>query len=367
MRTPWGNLRDLDLSDHALAEKIIFADKHQLVEGLVVESLFDQIAQKIPSTEDSQVFPLDVETIIVDTNKTSERWLAFVWARNKTTGLGRYLLALEQGFVPYLLEYDPSNGFVATKRENGKSVTAPEALAVLMERLSDQAYKPFFVSESVRDEMRQKQAFWGVISSYYGARISLEIVLPRILINCGIQPYFRRVWNLDRMLLVNNQLWLLEIKHKFPQELPPKGTWPTLRFGINDGELAVIDRLAECGIRCLHTILVKPYWSKEIGSTYLLSDLSLREKAAMIAIDLSRKVIEIMRAGRAGKSGAHTTIDGRSAMSFRLHPARNFRDIGVLSDSPEDIAKKMAGVMNAMPGPLVLESHLQALRSTVNK
>ncbi|MNM99340.1 hypothetical protein D3C81_1118950 [compost metagenome] len=64
---------------------------------------------------------------------------------------------------------------------------------------------------------------------------------------------------------------------------------------------------------------------------------------------------------------AVTAIDGRSAINFRMYPAQNFRDIGVLSDSPEDIARKMIRVMNAIPGPLVLESHLQELRSTVNK
>jgi hypothetical protein len=353
MRTPWGRLRDLDLNDHGIAEKIIFADKHQLVEGLVAECLFDQIAQKMKSTSDSHVLPLDVETIIVDTNRASERWLAFVWARSKTAGLGRYLLALERGFVPYLLEYDPMAGFSAIKRENGRSVSAAEPLTSLMVRLSDGAYQPFTVSASVRDEMRQKQAFWGYISSYYGARIGYEIVLPRLLINCGIQPYFRRV---------DDQVWLLEVKHKFPKELPAKGNWPTLRFGINDGELALIDRLAEFGIRCLHTILVKPYWSKEIGSTYLLSDLSLRERAAMIAIDLNRNVIKAMMAGRAGKSGAHTTIDGRSSMNFRMLSACSFRDMGVLSDRPEDLAREMIRLMRDEPGPQVREEHLQALR-----
>ena len=170
---------------------------------------------------------------------------------------------------------------------------------------------------------------------------------------------------MDRVLLVDDQVWLLEVKHKFPKELPPKGNWPTLRFGVNDGELAVIDRLAEFGIRCLHTILVKPYWSKEIGSTYLLNDLSLRSKAAMIAVDLNREVIKTMMAGRAGKSGAHTTIDGRSGMNFRMLPARSFRDMGVLSDPLEDIAREMVRVMTAGTGTALREERLQSLRCAI--
>lgn len=367
MQTPWGNICDIDLMDHSIAEKIISADKHQLVEGLVVECLFDQIAQKVPTSTNGKIIPLDVETIIVDTNRASDRWIALVWARTKTEGLGRYFLALEKGFVPYLLEYDPGAGFFATKRQNGRSVGQPESLSILMEKLSETKYKPFLVNATVRDETRQKQAFWGFISNYYGSKIDSQVVLPRLLINCGVQPYFRRVWNLDRAFLVEDQVWLLEVKHKFPMELPQKLDYPTLRFGINEGELSVIGRLADAGIRCLHTVLVKPYWSKRIGSMYLLNNLALRESTALIAVDLDQKTVKKMMAGSAGISGAHTTITGEFEIKYRTLAAKSFRDLGVLSDRPENIAKKMIAVMTSDPPPLVQEKRLQALRAQVDE
>jgi hypothetical protein len=367
MQTPWGNLREIDLNDHSTAEKIISADKHRLVEGLVAECIFDQIFQKVPASSDCKILPLDVETIIVDTNNTSERWIALVWARTKTEGLGRYLLALERGFVPYLLEYDPLNGFSATKRENGRSSAQLENLADLMERLSGGAYTEFTVNASVRDETRQKQAFWGHVSNYYGNRVGHQIVLPRLLLNCGVQPYFRRVWNLDRMLLVDDQVWMLEVKHKFPMELPPKNDYPTLRFGINEGELGIIDKLVNCGIRCLHTVLVKPFWSTEAGPMYLLNDLASREKTALVAAVLDQTTVGKMMAGRSGKAAAHTSINGESKIKYRSLPARSFKDLGVLSDAPENIAKKIVSTMKGESVSFVHEAHLLKLRCPILK
>lgn len=50
MKTPWGNLGELDLDNDSTAELILSADKHTLLEGLIVESLFDQIAANVPES-----------------------------------------------------------------------------------------------------------------------------------------------------------------------------------------------------------------------------------------------------------------------------------------------------------------------------
>ncbi|WP_146131859.1 hypothetical protein [Chromobacterium amazonense] len=55
METPWGQLGSLDLADHELAADILSADKHQLVEGLVVECLFDQIVANVPAVSGQNV------------------------------------------------------------------------------------------------------------------------------------------------------------------------------------------------------------------------------------------------------------------------------------------------------------------------
>ena len=356
MKTPWGELGDLDLADHDLAADILSADKHQLIEGLVVECLFDQIVSNISSASGKNIIALDVDSVVVDTGRKTDRWLCFVWARSKDKGLGRYLLALEKCFIPYLVTYSGSE-FIATQIKNGKRVMPERPLPELMIELSGGKVTPFRVNTSVKNTTRQRQAFWGFISDFYKDRLGDRIVLPRILINCAIQPYFRSVWNLDRIFIDENDIWLFEIKHKFPME------WRGLDFGINNGELNVLDRLASAGIRCLHTVLVKPFWSKDIGSMYLLNDLNMRTKAAVIATVLDKATTTILKKQRSGKSGSHTSITGSSELQFKKIAATDFNVLGLLSDPPINVAGKMSAVMEGKPSESVSEEWLQNLRA----
>lgn len=358
MRTPWGELSDLDVSDTRIAAEILAADKHQLIEGLVVECLFDQIVSALPARAGVPLTPVDVESIIVDTRRSKERWIVFVWARTRGPGLGRYLRALEKQAVPYLLEL--VNGeFLVSRVENGAKLGHSEILSDLMHRLSGRRYAPFEVASSVRDSKRQLQAFWGFISGYYQHRIGEQVVLPRLLINCGIQPYFKAVWNLDRVFVADDQVWMFEVKHKYPMD---QGE---LRFGINEGELGVFAMLAEAGIRCLHIILVKPQWSKEVGAMYLLNDLAARTRVAVIGAELDKQRIGRIKRGQTGRSAAHTSITGSSQLTFRPFAAAELSRLGVLSDAPEAIAEKIAALLLKGDAGQLSDSWLRELRMPV--
>src|SRR5580765_6863255 len=54
------------------AAEILSSDKHQLVEGLVVECLFDQIVSSVPVAS-QDVVALDVESVVVDTGRSIDR------------------------------------------------------------------------------------------------------------------------------------------------------------------------------------------------------------------------------------------------------------------------------------------------------
>ncbi|RQS42127.1 hypothetical protein [Burkholderia sp. Bp8990] len=356
MKTPWGTLGDLNLADHDIAIEILSADKHQLVEGLVVECLFDQIVANVPVAGGRNVIALDVDTVVVDTGRKTESWLGFVWARNMSDGLGRYLIALERCLVPYIVVY--RNGeFMAARVRNGQRELPWQPLPELMLELSGGRIMPFRVDASVKNRTRQRQAFWGFISDFYKDRLGDRVVLPRILINCAIQPYFRAVWNLDRIFIVDNDVWLFEIKHKFP--IDRRG----LHFGINNGELGVLNRLVGAGIRCLHTILVKPYWSKEIGSMYLLNDLNMRARAAIIATVLDKSAMSKIMGQQSGRSGAHTSITGASGLQFKSLPATDFKKLGLLSDRPTDVAGQMSSAMLGLAVDPTQDAWLRALRA----
>ena len=124
----------------------------------------------------------------------------------------------------------------------------------------------------------------GISPSHYGDRLGADVVLSRVFINWGVQPWFGAgVWNLDRIFLHGNQLWHLEIKHKYPMEREAR-----LHFGINDGELRQIASLLECGLRSLHVVTVKPFWERQSGSMYLLNDLEARSRAAILSMETDR-------------------------------------------------------------------------------
>jgi hypothetical protein len=357
MDTPWGQLKDLDLADRDLCAEILAQDKHQLAEGLVVENLFDQIIDVVPETLPGAI-ALDLETAIVDTGRQPDRWHAFVWVRQKQDGLGRYLTALERRFRTWLVQLDPVAGtFTASEWKDGGLCGSRRPLAVIMGELSQRYPRSVQVAASVRDRDRQKVSFWGFLSDAYGDQLGPRVILPRLFLNHGIQPWFRAVWNLDRVLVHDQDVWLLEIKHKFPFGRN------SLRFGINDGELGVIRLLGEAGIRCFHAILAKPSWTKDSGSGYLLNRMQLKERAALISTVLDRDRVKAMFDGQQGTSPGHTTFSGSGELGYRSLPATAFSQIGMMSELRGQLAARLGQALVGEPLPAVTDRWLRDLRA----
>lgn len=294
----------------------------------------------------------------MDTRRRHDPWHAFVWARSRTAGLGRYLQALERRFRVWLVETDnPLTTFVAREAQGGRLTGRSWPLDRLMEELSGRKGTQLAVAADVRDATRQQQSFWGFLSGRHGAELGSRIILPRLFMNCGVQPWFRAVWNLDRILIRGDEIWLLEIKHKYPMG------GGRLAFGLNAGELGVIARLGEAGIRCLHTIVVKPQWSKEAGAMYLFNDMRMRARAAMIGIDLDQHTTAAMQAGRRGSSASHTTFSGQGRLTFHTIEAARFSRLGVLADGPAILAANLAGLIEGNLPPHVEDQWLAGLRA----
>ncbi|WP_156368625.1 hypothetical protein [Duganella sp. Leaf61] len=180
--------------------------------------------------------------------------------------------------------------------------------------------------------------------------------MPRILINYGIQPYFRAVWNLDRAFIYNRQIWLGEIKHKFP-------FGRELSFGMNIGELEVIERLTSAGIQCLHVILVKPLWSKEVGSMYLLNNLQMRSRAALVACALSQESASRIFPVDAAVSGSHTSFSGTGHLKYRKARVTHFSLVGNMGEPTYTLAEALAKLMRGCALPAVTEECLRRYRA----
>lgn len=358
MDTPWGPLAQLDPNDNDLAARIITADKDTLVEGLIVEDLFDQI---LSALADRDVSILDLETAIAAHN--GQRY-AFVWSRDwRQQGLRRYLDTLEHVTIQTYVVKLQDGDFIAAPYAGGKAQWSRQMpLTRIAGALTGQENpKVNRVSRSVRDEFRQLTAFWGNHSQTKRTPQGRwqRIILPRLFFNHGLGPYFRQLWNLDRICATESGLWLLEVKHKYP--FGRHG----LKFGVNRGELENVRLLASAPapVRCLHALLVKPVWRRGVSPTYLLNDLRLRERVALIAMDLSSPVNKILaRSPRKGPQ--HTSLSGGGAVYYNTVPASGFHYLGELTDPMDSLAMGLSGILSGQPGRHVCDDDLTALRVT---
>lgn len=360
MNTPWGDLRSLNLFDRELAERILMADKHQLVEGMVVECLYDQILENLPEYV-PDVTALDVETVIAQPKDRGQKKIAVVWAREKKSGLGRYLIALEKCFIVYLVEYEIGHGFFGSLIKKGKRCSPIQPISELMKPIAAVPYQPFKVSETVRDTNRQREAIYGFLFSHHRDRLVPDVLLPRILINCAVQPWFNFVWNIDKIFIIDGMPWLFEVKHKFPYRDKHTGA---LQFGLNDGEVSIFRLLINCGIGCFFSIMVKPKWSKNVGSLYMITELIARKKTALLGIVLDAAKIKAIYERASGVSGSNTTITGYSGGQLRYKgiPATDFGMLGRLSDDPADVAERIVAAIRGKDPERATDQMLEILR-----
>lgn len=359
MQTPWGPLEALDLTDSGLCLEILASEKHQLIEGLVVESYFDQLFEGVPAYLPGAAL-LDIDTAVVQAGERDQDWHAFVWVRDRkaATGLRRYLTALENRFQVWLVETDERlTDFFVRKWSEGKLSSQALPLSTVAAEISDRSPKWLQVSSNVRDAVRQRQSYWGFLHGLYGSNTGRRIILPRLFMNYGIQPWFRRVWNLDRIMVHGDGIWLLELKHKFPMRGPP------VAFGLNVGELGLIARLGEAGVRCLHAILVKPIWSRAEGPMYLFNNVARRERAALIGVELNERLVAEMMSNSPRSSASHTTFSGQGGTDFYSLPAGRFSRYGLASYSRDALAANLADGISGAELPRVQDSWLHQLRS----
>lgn len=334
MDTPWGPLRNLDAHDWDLAWRIISTDKDTLVEGLIVENAFDQILRPLSVSPEAALTVLDIETIIVS---HQEQRLAFVWARSRQAGLGRYLRALARGMSVYLVEFHDGDFFATPFRETSLDRDARRPLTQLAAQLSGQVPKLRKISLSVRDAGRMKSIYWGFLTEAYKQNLWSKVILARLLINHGISPYFNHVWNLDRVCLYRDKLWLLEVKHKFPMR--------NMNFGINQGEVQNIAMLYELGIECVYALFVNPVRERGQNAMYLYNDRGLQEHVAVIATDLGSKARALLNT-KAGSAPPHTSLGGTTIVPFYSLRPSSFSYLGNFAEVPKRLGERLCAALD---------------------
>ena len=365
--TPFGPLKDIPLDDiDQLKEILVRSDKSRMLEGLVIEAVFNDYLSKL-SGQGIEVLPISlVRTLTVKNRPNSGRkyvnsW--WVWDRSKNGQVAKELRVLLAPRSPEEFLFDCY--YNEAERDFFMEWDGIQNIPIqsyMLEKRGQSEPQFRIPSESVIDEQRSQQAFWAGISSQYGNDLFRNIVLYRLFKNCAIQPFFDGVWDIDSLArLPDGKLMQLEVKHKYPRVEESNGN---LSFGINNGQLSVMLDLAQRGIKTLHMIMVKPIWSKDLGTGYLLNRIGYRKNVLFLAKLLDVNTLRQIRSRQSYQTGAEQSFTGRTGQKARYVDASEFQFLGTLDDPVEDVARNVSlaatGALNRPASDRLLkESRIQ--------
>src|SRR5690554_3899025 len=312
--TPFGPLCDIPLDNiERLKEILVRSDKSRMLEGLVIEAVFNEYLGKLVA-QGIDVLPVSLVRTLTVKKKPKKKFVNswWVWDHSETGQAAAdlcHLLAPASGQDEFLFDcyYDEmSRDFFIKKWREQSNIPIQ---SFMLEKRRDPAPRFRIPSESVIDENRSQQAFWAGISSHYSDDLFKQVVLHRLFKNCAIQPFFDGVWDIDSLArLPDNSLMQLEVKHKFPYVQRDTGS---LTFGINNGQLQVMQDLARRGIKTLHMIMVKPIWDKNLGTGYLLNRIGDRKNVLLLAKLLDVDTLRQIRSRQSWQTGAEQSFTGK--------------------------------------------------------
>ncbi|WP_433769321.1 hypothetical protein [Pseudomonas putida] len=358
--TPLGYFpEEVNLNDLTSEDSILTREKHQLLEGLVIEYVAEQFITNPTLTYSIEI--LDVITLItrgVPGNQSSnlEQYCSFIWNRD-SSNIDDYILALQkisQGCTntTYICKEDQMK-FFAKKPSNTKWLPLQNYLRNKRKIIETKKIKFPQVSDNSKNNGRQLSSILGQLQPAYKNRIIRDVILPRVFKNYLIQPFFRSGWDLDRIFRYKGKLWEFELKHKYPidnydffEQINKTENRFCLSFGINEGQANIIKLLADQGLKTLHLILVKPRWSDQESPGYLFVDEEARKKTLVIGAVLTReKIAEILR-GKLSEAPPKTSYDGSNKTGYYRIPRNFFHVIGNYAEGTDILAPKIIKLLD---------------------
>jgi hypothetical protein len=364
-------LAQLDVTDPATLRKLLLADKMQLTEGLVGEYLLDRIIDRMhehllsqTADADSAPEPLshgrsDTETFIISPQEKNPKWIACIFSRDDDNDplLLQYLRALRSAFEVILIRWHDTHPHLRARSFEPEHADSEEALSLRMQRLSGLGDRRTFTPAGKgQGSQRHKDACRFLIGRY-GDQLLKRVVLPRIIVNSGIQPWFTHVWNIDRVMLIRNCLWAFEVKHKYPFGEDPG----PFRFGINDGQLLIMQRLAACHIHYAHLILANPYWDIDAGASHLATgEKEAYERTELIAKTLDDPTLgKILRRKRYYAPDYTRVSEKGGQLAYRRLSATEFTDLGKLGvRGARRLGEQLANFLAGEPLPRLTDELL---------
>lgn len=303
-------------------------------EGLVIEYEFGQIFDEGLIKNGWTV----VDAQILRRLRSSDRKEEYLIRLRKSNDRKKFLpvvSALRRTGIPVRQMDLGPNGIFLLHDEKGIVAKSPIPLA------SPELWHnplPIGVTEDdTKDEKRSLSMFWG-FGSHIGdefKKFAIDLVIKDHIVG----PQSKFLWDMDRFLIApDGQVHYIEIKHKYPSAR-------ARAFGLNNGEIQHMGKLAKAGIRIWHLVLVKPRWDQAQSSMYLFFDRKAREKALWVGCDLtSDQMRSDLREGLAPKN---TSIYGQRVVKYKNIPVESFSLIGSNSESSERLSVNLINFLTS--------------------
>lgn len=349
--TPLGYFpEDVDLTNLTSNDSFLAREKHQLLEGLVIEYVAEQFITTPVLKEIITI--LDVVTIITrgipdDRSNASDQYCSFIWNRDESN-IDDYISILQNlstGCINTTYICKENNlKFFATKPTDPKWLPLQTYLRNKRNITDIKKIKFPQINENSKNNARQLSTILGRLQPAYKSNIVKDVILPRIFKNYIVQPFFRSGWDLDRIFRYQGRLWEFELKHKFPidnysffEDINDTENRYCLSFGINEGQANIMKLLAEQGLNTLHLILVKPRWSDKEDPGYLFVDEEARQKTLVIGAVLTLEKINKIVSGKLKTAPPKTSYNGSRKTNYYRIPRNFFHVIGSYADGKNSL------------------------------
>lgn len=354
-KTPLGFFpEDFEINDFEQKIKLLREEKHQLLEGLIIEFVAQKYIEAIASSTDLKV--LDVAVLITlgyNTNGDAQ-YGSFTWKRsnNDITALIKIFQKLNTNCdkTTYICK-EHNYKFYITKPNSSIWKPLQTYLRNRRNESIEQIKFPIINSAS-KNINRQESSIRGKLEQAFQKNFTKDVLLSRVFKNYLIQPFFKSAWDLDRIFTYKKNLWEFELKHKYPidnydyfLETGRPDHDRSLCFGINKGQAKLTAMLAKQGMNTLHLILVKPRWTDSLDPGYMFIDDDAKEKTLIIGTILdSVKMDSII--GDAKDAPTKTSFSGSRKAPYYQIPRSFFHVIGHYSDNRNILAPRIQALLD---------------------
>jgi hypothetical protein len=299
---------------------VLLHNKASLLEGMVFESVLDR---KLFRHAPSEIQCIPCHAIATTPLREGGRYCVFVWFITPTVHGALLKQNLSTRYEVHEVFFDETNLEFVVSLQSG----ALEPLEQFLQRETGRQPLIEARAENQEDTGRKLNSVFGYLGLPQMGDPFREAILPRVLKDFRIEPYFQGCWDLDRFFALDGSIWTVEVKHKYPSS---EGF-----FSLNKGQAYQAKSLISCGIRYVHLIFVKPFWEKGHSSIEYLVNQDLAPHIAIIGSVFSRQSITALCNSPDWMAPPETSLTGKAPQPCKRLFLNHFYRAGRYDEDPE--------------------------------